>query len=318
MKRVVKYLHKRKGLLFSVIYLLSTFISCFVLLFFDNDIKLIFYNHFINEYQIDKVAFLSIMTAIIIAIVTTLTLSISIEGNDGNKRFGKTPKELNDYLDYPISLNCAFAGLIIYFVFSICFMKFGCTTTFYFFSLTTLGYYFVSLLIGLPVITGDSKKVYDVISRSLNSNDAVSSKDASNVILYLFSKGYSIEEIYKNLNMSLITNQKNVVKVMLNLYLEFIISGNETFIIISLLEKKIIKEIKTYYSYYGINFNKEKGILLGGRYNDILILRNDNYKCVQIIKNAHDDYIKGFINLKNGFIVSYSDDGKIKIWSFGY
>lgn len=227
MKRVVKYLHKRKGLLFSVIYLLSTFISCFVLLFFDNDIKHIFYKYFINEYQIDKVAFLSIVTAIIIAIVTTLTLSISIEGNDGNKRFGKTPKELNDYLDYPISLNCAFAGLIIYFVFSICFMKFGCTTTFYFFSLTTLGYYFVSLLIGLPVITGDSKKVYDVISRSLNSNDAVSSKDASNVILYLFSKGYSIEEIYKNLNMSLITNQKNVVKVILNLYLEFIISGNE-------------------------------------------------------------------------------------------
>ena len=99
---------------------------------------------------------------------------------------------------------------------------------------------------------------------------------------------------------------------------KIIISGNETFIIISLLEKKIIKEIKTHYSYYGINSIKEKGILLGGRYNDILILRNDNYKCVQIIKNAHDDYIKGFINLKNGFIASYSDDGKIKIWSFGY
>ena len=97
-----------------------------------------------------------------------------------------------------------------------------------------------------------------------------------------------------------------------------IIIGNETLIIISLLEKKIIKEIKTNFSYYGISSIEEKGLFLGGRYNDILVFRNDNYKCIQIIKNAHEDYIKGFIHLNNDFIISYSDDGKIKIWSFEY
>ena len=46
-----------------------------------------------------------------------------------------------------------------------------------------------------------------------------------------------------------------------------------------------------------------------------MIYRNDNYECIQIIKNTHNNYIRGFIELKPGIIISYSSQ-IIKIWSF--
>ena len=48
----------------------------------------------------------------------------------------------------------------------------------------------------------------------------------------------------------------------------------------------------------------------------IRIYRIDNYECIQIIENAHDENIMGFIELKNGNIISFSKDKKIKIWRF--
>ena len=50
--------------------------------------------------------------------------------------------------------------------------------------------------------------------------------------------------------------------------------------------------------------------------NDIRIYRNDNYECIQEIKDAHNDTINGFIELKDGSIASFSNDETIKIWSF--
>ena len=47
----------------------------------------------------------------------------------------------------------------------------------------------------------------------------------------------------------------------------------------------------------------------------MLIYRNDNYECIQIIQNAHDKDIFGFVELKDGSILSYSWDNKIKIWN---
>ena len=48
-----------------------------------------------------------------------------------------------------------------------------------------------------------------------------------------------------------------------------------------------------------------------------MIYRCDNFKCIQIITNAHDDFsINGFAELKNGSIASFSRDKTIKIWSF--
>ena len=59
-----------------------------------------------------------------------------------------------------------------------------------------------------------------------------------------------------------------------------------------------------------------KEYLVGGVSKDIIIYRNDNYESIQTIQNAHDHYIRGFIELKDGSIASYSDDKKIKIWNF--
>ncbi len=48
-----------------------------------------------------------------------------------------------------------------------------------------------------------------------------------------------------------------------------------------------------------------------------MIYRCDNFKCIQIIKNAHDDFsINDFVKLKNGSIVTFVRDKTIKILSF--
>ena len=38
-----------------------------------------------------------------------------------------------------------------------------------------------------------------------------------------------------------------------------------------------------------------------------MIYRNDNYECIQTIKDAHNDYIMDFIELKEGSIISCSN-----------
>ena len=45
---------------------------------------------------------------------------------------------------------------------------------------------------------------------------------------------------------------------------------------------------------------------------NIRVYSNDNYECIQIIKDAHNDSITGFIELKDGAIASFSRDEKIK------
>ena len=65
-----------------------------------------------------------------------------------------------------------------------------------------------------------------------------------------------------------------------------------------------------------IRLIENKGIFfIGGESEDIRIYRNDNYECIQIIQNSHEDEINGFVELKDGSILSYSDDKKIKIWN---
>ena len=95
-----------------------------------------------------------------------------------------------------------------------------------------------------------------------------------------------------------------------------IIIGDKSLVIISISKKSIIKEIKISFNCIGITIIKEKRIfLVGGSNEDIKIYNNNNYQCIQTIKNAHKDYINGFIELKNGLIASFSDDGLINIWS---
>jgi len=98
-----------------------------------------------------------------------------------------------------------------------------------------------------------------------------------------------------------------------------IIGGNIDGIIkiISIKEKTIVKEIKNEFPCLGICIINEKGLfLIGGKSKNIKIYRYDNYECIQIINDAHNDEIYGITELNDNSIVSYGYDKTIKIWSF--
>ena len=85
--------------------------------------------------------------------------------------------------------------------------------------------------------------------------------------------------------------------------------------IISISEKKIIKQIKNEFWVLGISVIENKEIfLVGGVSKDIRIYRNDNFELIQTIKNAHEQYIVGITQLNNGIIISYSYDHYLKLW----
>ena len=96
-----------------------------------------------------------------------------------------------------------------------------------------------------------------------------------------------------------------------------IIIGNENgpSKIISISEKKIIKEIETV-SCYSICIINNKGIFVIGGYNIINIYKSDNYDNIQTILYNHNGCIYGINELKNGDLISYGRNGKIKIWTF--
>ena len=100
---------------------------------------------------------------------------------------------------------------------------------------------------------------------------------------------------------------------------KFIVNNktDNSLILISITEKKNLKEIDHSFDSWGINFIQNKGLLLvGGDSKDIIIYRNDDYKIFQIIKEAHESSILGFVQLNNGKIISYGYDNVIKVWSF--
>lgn len=88
--------------------------------------------------------------------------------------------------------------------------------------------------------------------------------------------------------------------------------------IFSFKKKKIIHEIQNDFEVFGIQ-TLNKYFLICGWSNDFKVFRNDNFNCVQIVKDAHFDNIKGF-NISNDkrykLIVSYSYDGDIKFWAY--
>ena len=93
--------------------------------------------------------------------------------------------------------------------------------------------------------------------------------------------------------------------------------------VLSISKKKIINEINNQIICYGICVIKNKNLFLtGGFSSDIRIYRCDNYFCVRIIQ-TNIEFINegwlgpifhGFDELKNGEIISYSNDKTIKVW----
>ena len=99
---------------------------------------------------------------------------------------------------------------------------------------------------------------------------------------------------------------------------KIIIGGDDDgiIIIISINEKKIIKEINNGFECLGICIIEEKGIfLIGGVSKEIKIYRSDNFECIKIIKDAHNNIILGINELQDNSIVSYGSDKTIKVWS---
>ena len=92
---------------------------------------------------------------------------------------------------------------------------------------------------------------------------------------------------------------------------------NTSLKVISISKKEIIQEINHPFICSGIHLIEDKGIfLVGGQSKDIMIYRNDNYKCIKIIKDVHEGNINGFIELIDESIISFSNDMYIKIWCF--
>ena len=98
-------------------------------------------------------------------------------------------------------------------------------------------------------------------------------------------------------------------------YDKVIIGKFRKLFIYSISEGKICIEIKLPEFCYSVKVFENKGVFLVGCKNDILIYKINNYECINVIKNAHLKIINGFVELKNGNIASFSDDGEIKIWS---
>ncbi len=98
---------------------------------------------------------------------------------------------------------------------------------------------------------------------------------------------------------------------------KIIIGGNEDYVmkIVSLKEKKVIKEINNFFICWTICIIKDKNVFLtGGKSQNINIFKYNNFELVQTIKYCHDDNINGIIELKDKSIISYSIDKKINIW----
>ncbi len=87
--------------------------------------------------------------------------------------------------------------------------------------------------------------------------------------------------------------------------------------IFSLNKKKIIKEIDNGFRCLCICALNDKGVFLtGGLIPNVKIYRISDFKCIQILKGAHNHSIQGFQIFSNDILASYSYDGIVKFWKY--
>ena len=96
----------------------------------------------------------------------------------------------------------------------------------------------------------------------------------------------------------------------------FIVGEKNSFKIISISKKLIIKDIKTGFSCNGICYIKDKNILIVAGSLNIILFKYNNFEYFQKIQNQSDININGLIELKNGLIISYSHNKILRVWIF--
>ena len=94
-----------------------------------------------------------------------------------------------------------------------------------------------------------------------------------------------------------------------------VIGGIDNIQIISIDDKIIIKQIETEFLVWAISVVENKNLFIcGGVSNDISIYSTQTYENLGIFKECHEGRLRGIYLLKNGKIISGSEDKKTKIW----
>ena len=201
------------GARFSIYYW-SFFSVLSILALIFNDELSSFFNNNLKLFVADKIAVLAVAVAINICITTSLTLSISIQTGDKHK-IGLSPKELNEYLDKPISLCSSFVLLIFTSMAMVAFIKLNCSTAFFLIIIASLIYFLISIITAIPVLSVDMslwfKKLYPLLSDEENVEN---SSTIYRTLNYFFERKTSMLELFNNI---VGAGKENLDKVQINL-----------------------------------------------------------------------------------------------------
>jgi WD40 repeat protein len=166
----------------------------------------------------------------------------------------------------------------------------------------------------------NNNKFQNIITILLSENiHSILLLEFKNLIFTLSDKGtklwnYNNFELIKNIE-EIKSIEKNAIAAIDDDKIIFGGGTDNIMKIVSIKEKKILKEIDNKFQCYGICILRNKGyFLIGGYSRDINIYRNDNYVCILHYEHAHDGYISGFNLLIDNKILSYSFDKTIKVW----
>ena len=94
-----------------------------------------------------------------------------------------------------------------------------------------------------------------------------------------------------------------------------VIGGRNSIQIISIEEKKIMRQIESEFLVWAISVVENKNLFIcGGVSTDISIYSTQTYEILGIFKECHEGRLRGIYLLKNGKIITGSEDKKTKIW----
>jgi hypothetical protein len=98
---------------------------------------------------------------------------------------------------------------------------------------------------------------------------------------------------------------------------KIIFGGNDVLSFFSLSKNELVNEIEIDFACFSLYVIEDKGIfLIIGSDELIRVYRKDNFQCIQKIKGSEFGNMYGISQLKNGLIISFSEDDIIKIWKF--